>query len=187
MEDFLVVANSLKGDCLSFSTFLFIITHLLVESALRELFRAKHGSFPPNLSSGELSRSARLTQNEDGEFGDSSLRESEMFKDTANEERDKFPSERSSLVDLDEFFDVPEPSDNDNLDESWTSDFDLDTCCQVATSDMKKLQESRQPKLNSSSDFCVCQLQESRQPKLNSATNLVKKLHDLAGDPKFRR
>jgi hypothetical protein len=120
-------------------------------SALRELFRAKHGSFPPNLSSGELSRSARLTQNEDGVFGDSSLRENEMFKDTANEERDKFPSERSSLVDLDEFFDVPEPSDNDNLDDSWTSDFDLDTCCQ-----------------------------ESRQPKLNSATSLVKKLHDLA-------
>ncbi|KAG7572827.1 START domain [Arabidopsis suecica] len=120
-------------------------------SALRELFRAKHGSFPPNLSSGELSRSARLTQNEDGVFGDSSLRESEMFKDTANEERDKFPSERSSLVDLDEFFDVPEPSDNDHLDDSWTSDFDLDTCCQ-----------------------------ESRQPKLNSATSLVKKLHDLA-------
>nr|AAD20693.1 unknown protein [Arabidopsis thaliana] len=80
--------------------------------------------------SGELSRSARLTQNEDGVFGDSSLRENEMFKDTANEERDKFPSERSSLVDLDEFFDVPEPSDNDNLDDSWTSDFDLDTCCQ---------------------------------------------------------
>lgn len=108
---------------------------MLGESALRELFRAKHGSFPPNLSSGELSRSAGLTQNEDGVFGDSSLRESEMFKDTANEERDKFPSERSSLVDLDEFFDVPEPSDNDHLDDSWTSDFDLDTCCQVATSD----------------------------------------------------
>ncbi|KAL1201379.1 Protein ENHANCED DISEASE RESISTANCE 2-like [Cardamine amara subsp. amara] len=121
-------------------------------SALRELFRAKHGSFPSNLSSGELSRSARLAQNEDGVFGDSSsLRESGMFKDSANEERDKFPSERSSLVDLDEFFDVPEPSDNDQMDDSWTSDFDLDTCCQ-----------------------------ESRQPKLNSATSLVKKLHDLA-------
>ncbi|ESQ33454.1 hypothetical protein EUTSA_v10008155mg [Eutrema salsugineum] len=78
-----------------------------------------------------------------------------MFKETANDERDKFPSERSSLVDLndgvDEFFDVPEPSDNDPLDESWTSDYDSDTYSQ-----------------------------ESRQPKLNSATSLVKKLHDLA-------
>ncbi|ESQ51310.1 hypothetical protein EUTSA_v10016308mg [Eutrema salsugineum] len=124
-------------------------------SALRELFRAKHGSFPSNLSLGESSRSALLNQNEDGVFGDSSLRESELFKDTANDERDKFPSERSSLVDLndgvDEFFDVPEPSDNDQLDESWTSDFDSDTYSQ-----------------------------ESRQPKLNSATSLVKKLHDLA-------
>lgn len=109
----------------------------MVESALRELFKAKHGSFPSTLSSGELSRSARLALNEDGMFGDSSsLRESGMFKDNANEERDKFPSERSSLVDLDEFFDVPEPSDNDHLDDSWTSDFDSDTFCQVATSDM---------------------------------------------------
>lgn len=113
----------------------------MVESALRELFRAKHGSFPSNLSSGELTRSARLSQNEDGGFGDSSLRESGMFKDNTNEETENFPSERSSLVDLndgvDEFFDVPEPSDNDHLDDSWTSDFDSDTCCQViATSEM---------------------------------------------------
>ncbi|VVB01739.1 unnamed protein product [Arabis nemorensis] len=124
-------------------------------SALRELFRAKHGSFPSNLSSGELTRSARLSQNEDGGFGDSTLSESGMFKDNANAEAEKFPSERSSLVDLndgvDEFFDVPEPSDNDHLDDSWTSDFDSDTYSQ-----------------------------ESRQPKLNSATSLVKKLHDLA-------
>uniref|UniRef100_A0A1J3GYR1 Protein ENHANCED DISEASE RESISTANCE 2-like n=1 Tax=Noccaea caerulescens TaxID=107243 RepID=A0A1J3GYR1_NOCCA len=124
-------------------------------SALRELFRTKHGGFPSTLPSGDLSRSARLNQNEDGAFGDSSMGESELFKDTAHEERDKFHSERSSLVDLndgvDEFFDVPEPSDNDNLDDSWTSDFDSDTYSQ-----------------------------DSRQPKLNSASSLVKKLHDLA-------
>lgn len=111
----------------------------MVESALRELFRAKHGSFPSNLSPGELTRSARLSQNEDGGFGDSSLSESGMFKDNATiAEAEKFPSERSSLVDLndgvDEFFDVPEPSDNDHLDDSWTSDFDSDTYSQVITS-----------------------------------------------------
>lgn len=105
----------------------------MVGSALRELFRAKHGSFP---SSGELSRSARLNQNEESGFGESSsLTECEMYKDPANEERDKFPSERSSLVDLndgvDEFFDVPEPSDNDHLDDNWASDFDSDTYSQV--------------------------------------------------------
>lgn len=115
----------------------FDLNILLVESALRELFRTKHGSFPSTLPSGDLSRSARLNQNEDGAFGDSSLGESELFKDTAHEERDKFHSERSSLVDLndgvDEFFDVPEPSDNDNLDDSWTSDFDSDTYSQVVT------------------------------------------------------
>lgn len=104
-------------------------------SALRELFRAKHGSFP---SSGELSRSARLNQNEESGFGESSsLTECEMYKDPGNEEKDKFPSERSSLVDLndgvDEFFDVPEPSDNDHLDDNWASDFDSDTYSQVVT------------------------------------------------------
>lgn len=122
-------------------------------SALRELFRAKHGSFP---SSGELSRSARLNQNEESGFGESSsLTECEMYKDPGNEEKDKFPSERSSLVDLndgvDEFFDVPEPSDNDHLDDNWASDFDSDTYSQ-----------------------------DTRQPKLNSASSLVRKIHDLA-------
>ncbi|XP_010521754.1 PREDICTED: protein ENHANCED DISEASE RESISTANCE 2-like isoform X2 [Tarenaya hassleriana] len=126
-------------------------------SALRELFRAKHGSFPTSvLSSGELSRSLRLNSNlEDGAIGSSSHKESGRFKEITNEEMDKLPSEHSSLVDLndsaDEFFDVPEPSDNDYSDDSWTSDFDLDTCCP-----------------------------ESHHPKLTGAASLVKKLHDLA-------
>ncbi|XP_010557338.1 PREDICTED: protein ENHANCED DISEASE RESISTANCE 2-like isoform X2 [Tarenaya hassleriana] len=126
-------------------------------SALRELFRAKHGGFPSSdMPSGEFSRSVRLNSSlEDRAIANSSRRECGRFKETANEETDKLPSEHSSLVGLndaaDEFFDVPEPSDNDCPNDSWTSDFDLDTYCQ-----------------------------ESHQPKLTGAAGLVKKLHDLA-------
>lgn len=49
------------------------------------------------------------------------------------------------------FFDVPEPSDYDQLENGWSSDFD--------------------PEMYS---------QDARQPKLSTAAGFVKKLHELA-------
>lgn len=63
------------------------------------------------------------------------LVEGAKTRENVSEETDMIPSERSSLVGLndaaDEFFDVPEPSDNDQSDDSWTSDFGSETYSQV--------------------------------------------------------
>ncbi|KAK3017377.1 hypothetical protein RJ639_006312 [Escallonia herrerae] len=122
-------------------------------AALRELFRAKSGNnFSSDFSSGELSRDVGL-----------SLIEKEDIKteidlrvdDKMAEEAEKLLSGSSSLMGLkdatDEFFDVPEPSDDDQLEHEWPSDLSPD-----------------------------CHYLDSYQPKLSSAANFVKKLHDLA-------
>ncbi|KAK2993113.1 hypothetical protein RJ640_021785 [Escallonia rubra] len=122
-------------------------------AALRELFRAKSGNhFSSDFSSGELSRDVGL-----------SLIEKEDIKteidlridDKMAAEAEKLLSGSSSLMGLkdatDEFFDVPEPSDDDQLEHEWPSDLSPD-----------------------------CHYLDSYQPKLSSAANFVKKLHDLA-------
>ncbi|KAJ0021532.1 hypothetical protein Pint_32153 [Pistacia integerrima] len=121
-------------------------------AALRELFRAKQGNYSSDFSSGELTRNVRLLHmEEDSTVGVRTLTEDGQPKENISEEMD----EHASLVGLndaaDEFFDVPEPSDYDDIENGWTSDFG--------------------PEIYS---------QDTRQPRLSTAAGFVKKLHDLA-------
>ncbi|XP_073267325.1 protein ENHANCED DISEASE RESISTANCE 2 isoform X2 [Populus alba] len=126
-------------------------------AALRELFKAKLGNCPSSdFSSGELVGNMRLHQIEGDQRIDVQTPTNDgMTKECMNEEVDKTFSEHASLVGLndpaDEFFDVPEPSDYDQLENGWSSDFD--------------------PEMYS---------QDARQPKLSTAAGFVKKLHELA-------
>ncbi|XP_057955414.1 protein ENHANCED DISEASE RESISTANCE 2 isoform X2 [Malania oleifera] len=127
-------------------------------AALRELFRAKLGNCPSSdFSSGELTGDVRLPQGEeDSKFEDRTLAENGKTKDDIEEEvADKTPSEHASLVGLndaaDEFFDVSEPLDFVQSENSWPSDFDSEGYLQ---------------------DMC--------HPRLTTAASLVKRLHDLA-------
>lgn len=106
-------------------------------AALRELFKAKLGNCPSSdFSSGELVGNMRLHQIEGDQRIDVQTPTNDgMTKECMNEEVDKTPSEHASLVGLndpaDEFFDVPEPSDYDQLENGWSSDFDPEMYSQV--------------------------------------------------------
>ncbi|XP_065868445.1 protein ENHANCED DISEASE RESISTANCE 2-like isoform X2 [Euphorbia lathyris] len=109
-------------------------------AALRELFRAKLGKCPSSdFSSGELAN-IMVHQSGGGRMVD---------------EVDNTPSEHAILGGLndaaDEFFDVPESSDNEPSENGWGYD---------CGSEMYS--------------------QDIRQPKLSTAAGFVKKLHDLA-------
>ncbi|KAI5648652.1 hypothetical protein M9H77_34657 [Catharanthus roseus] len=125
--------------------------HLLGRvAALRELFRAKGGKYSSEFISGEITRDISLPQGlkEDIKVAVDAKRNQE------NDELDRPVSGSSSLVGLndavDEFFDVPEPSDDDHSEHGW---------------------------LNTSPQMHYL---ETYPPKLSSAANFVKKLHDLA-------
>ncbi|KAG8371315.1 hypothetical protein BUALT_Bualt13G0074900 [Buddleja alternifolia] len=132
------------------------ITMLGRLSALRELFRAKLDSSSSDFSSGELMSHNLIQQTKKELKGEVQTRveDGQNYEDV-EEEMVKTPSEHSSLVGLndaaDEFFDVPEPLDYDQSENSWPSDFGPETCSQ-----------------------------DTRHPKLSSAAVFVKKLHDLA-------
>ncbi|CAN1171878.1 Protein ENHANCED DISEASE RESISTANCE 2 [Linum perenne] len=117
-----------------------------LSQALRELFRAKLGACTaPDFSSGELAGSALNRAVVDVETYDAQVETDEDVKAIVcqNEEADKAPSEHASIGGLndaaDEFFDVPEPSDN----ECWSYDFGSEACSQ----------DIRQPKLSSAAVF----------------------------------
>ncbi|KAH9700561.1 Pleckstrin (PH) and lipid-binding START domains-containing protein [Citrus sinensis] len=123
-------------------------------AALRELFRAKQGNYSsPEFLSGELTRNMRMHQT-DGNMVQMPTEDGNS-KENTSEEVDQVSSEHASLVGLndaaDEFFDVPEPSDYDDSENGWTSDFG--------------------PEMNS---------QDTRHPKISTAAGFVRKLHDLA-------
>ncbi|KAJ8751476.1 hypothetical protein K2173_016693 [Erythroxylum novogranatense] len=126
-------------------------------AALRELFRTKLGNcFPPDFSSGELATSDTLHQVEEQNRVDAQIpTNGGKTKEYICEELDNTASEHASLVGLndgaDEFFDVPEPSDNELTETEWNCDF----VPEMYTQDL-------------------------RQPKLSTAAGFVKKLHDLA-------
>jgi len=96
-------------------------TSFCVFAALRELFLAKIGNFCSNFSSGELSRNVMLHDDRLVQ----SLRDGRAAEEMSDGSA-KAPSEHASLVSLndaaDEFFDVPEPSD-DQSESSWSHDF----------------------------------------------------------------
>lgn len=98
------------------------------------MYRARLGNYTcPDFSSGELTGNSRLNQIE----GASAVRmltgDGETKESMAEEERT--PSENASLVSsndaADEFFDVPEPADCEQPENSWTLDFGPDMCSQV--------------------------------------------------------
>ncbi|OMO67424.1 hypothetical protein CCACVL1_20525 [Corchorus capsularis] len=126
-------------------------------AALREFFKARQGKYPStDLSSGELIRNVRLQQSEEDSMNDMCTHiEAGKNKENMSEAMERAPSEHSSLVGLndaaDEFFDVPEPSDYDQSEDGWASDFG--------------------PEVYS---------QDTRHPKLSTAAVFVRKLHDLA-------
>ncbi|KAI3458973.1 hypothetical protein Pfo_015636 [Paulownia fortunei] len=122
-------------------------------AALRELFRAKAGNTSHEFLSGELTIDIGVPDSEKEE-----IKTEVGLKRTQNKTEDEASGQlsgASSLTGLndaaDEFFDVPEPSDDDLLENGWHS--------------------------NTSPESCYV---ETYQPKLSSAANFVKKLHDLA-------
>ncbi|KAL1088219.1 hypothetical protein V6Z11_D08G236000 [Gossypium hirsutum] len=129
-------------------------------AALRELFRAKQVKYPSdNLSSGELIRKVRLHQSvEDGAIDMCTQIEAGKTKETTSEVMERAPSEHSSLLGLndaaDEFFDVPEPTDYEQSEAGWTSDF--------------------------GPEISQVYIKDTRHPKLSTAAVFVKKLHGLA-------
>ncbi|XP_022752867.1 protein ENHANCED DISEASE RESISTANCE 2-like isoform X2 [Durio zibethinus] len=126
-------------------------------AALRELFKAKQGKYPSaDLLFGEFIRSVRLHQSEEDGIVDMCTQiEAGKIKESMSEGMERAPSEHSSLVGLndaaDEFFDVPEPTDDDQSEDGWTSDFG--------------------PEVYS---------QDTHHPKLSTASVFAKKIHDLA-------
>ncbi|KAL2465109.1 Pleckstrin-like proteiny (PH) and lipid-binding START domains-containing protein [Abeliophyllum distichum] len=122
-------------------------------AALRELFKAKAGYSSYEFLSGELTRDIWKLQ------GEKEVIKTEVdLKRTdskTEDESEKPVSGSSSLGGLndadDEFFDVPEPSDDDQSCNRWS--------------------------VNASPELCYM---DKYQPKLSSAANFVKKLHDLA-------
>lgn len=97
-------------------------------AALRELFRAKLDCSSSDFSSGELVGNSSIQQTKKELKVEVQTRvENGQNREDMEEEMVKTPSEHSSLVGLndaaDEFFDVSEPSDYDQSETGWPSDF----------------------------------------------------------------
>ncbi|XP_043707143.1 protein ENHANCED DISEASE RESISTANCE 2-like isoform X2 [Telopea speciosissima] len=129
-------------------------------AALREFSGARIGNYPSfDLSSGQMIRDIGLPQNEreDIEVDFQNPAESGTSNEdyAVEEELKNPPSKSASLMELnetaDEFFDIPEPSDNDESESLWPSD--------------------SSPEMHQ---------QELCNPKLSTATGFVRKFHDLA-------
>ncbi|KAL7148285.1 hypothetical protein ABFS83_06G168200 [Erythranthe nasuta] len=127
-------------------------------SALAEFFRAKCGNMSNEYLSGELSIDIGVApENEKEEIKTEVNCKRVVSNETAEDESSRpqhsaTPSSLTALSDAaDEFFDVPEPSDDEAFENAWHS--------------------------NTTSDLSYV---EMYQPKLSSAANFVKKLHGLA-------
>ncbi|CAI9091109.1 OLC1v1026045C1 [Oldenlandia corymbosa var. corymbosa] len=122
-------------------------------AALRELFRAKTGQFSFEFSSEDLTSDISLPHSEIEEIKKEVLLKGIEVNNIDSEVLPHPPSGSSSLMGLndaaDEFFDVPEPSDDD-AEHGWI----------MRTS----------PEMH---------YMETHQPKLSSAANFVKILHDI--------
>ncbi|XP_057485475.1 protein ENHANCED DISEASE RESISTANCE 2-like isoform X2 [Actinidia eriantha] len=138
-----------------------VTVHMLERvAALRELFRAKAGNYSSSeFSSVEMTKDIGLSQSEKADVKTEVVQNSdELIKieeDKMEAETENAISGNSSLRGLndasDEFFDVPEHSDDDHLENDWPSDLS--------------------PELHYP-DTC--------QPRISTASGFVRKLHDLA-------
>ncbi|KAL0358658.1 UNVERIFIED_CONTAM: protein ENHANCED DISEASE RESISTANCE 2 [Sesamum angustifolium] len=117
-------------------------------AALRELFKANAGNTSPEYITGE--RKIDMVRNHE-----SGKQEINRMHNEPEDEVMRLQTVSSSLTALsdaaDEFFDVPEPSDDEALENGWNSEMS--------------------PEIS---------YLDNSQPKLSSAANFVKKLHDLA-------
>ncbi|KAL5716961.1 hypothetical protein ACHQM5_010060 [Ranunculus cassubicifolius] len=130
-------------------------------AALREYFTARQGNHTlSEFSSGELTRDIGIPHNHLADIkiiakAKPKPENGERDEDNAVDKLENSSSKPASLGELDdaadEFFDVPEPLEHDQLDYG-----------------------------RSSGTFPEMHLQDQRQPRLSTAANLVKKLHDLA-------
>ncbi|XP_011076971.1 protein ENHANCED DISEASE RESISTANCE 2 isoform X2 [Sesamum indicum] len=121
-------------------------------AALSEMFRAKAGNLSHGFLSGDLPMDIGIPESEKEEIK-TEVSLNRIQKKTSNE-TPRQRSGASSLVglnDADEFFDVPEPADDDLLENGWS--------------------------LNTVPESCYV---DKYQPKLSSAASLVKKLQGLA-------
>ncbi|KAK6156361.1 hypothetical protein DH2020_010609 [Rehmannia glutinosa] len=154
-----VVKHMLSIDWRSFKSYLrkasarsLTIRVLGRVSALREYFSAKAGNIDHEFLSGELTIVTEVADNEN-EAIKTEIGIKKIHSKTDDEASGHLSAD-SSLTGLDdtadEFFDVPEPSDYDMLENGWS-----DTC----------------------PESCYV---DTYQQKLSSAANFVKKLHDLA-------
>ncbi|CAL5322331.1 unnamed protein product [Camellia sinensis] len=128
-------------------------------AALRELFRAKAGNYSSSeFSYVEITKDIRFPQSEIGDTKTEVKISGDLIKiedDKVEHEVENVLSGTSSLMGLndaaDEFFDVPEPLDDDHLENYWPSNMS--------------------PQLH---------YQDKYHPKVSSAAGFVKKLHGLA-------
>lgn len=92
---------------------------VLFVAALREMFRCKSGEFS---LSGELMRDIVLPHSEE----DIKKEVRELEESIPEDEAERPHSKNASLMEMqdaaDEFFDVPEPSDYDQLENEWSSE-----------------------------------------------------------------
>ncbi|KAL0403482.1 UNVERIFIED_CONTAM: protein ENHANCED DISEASE RESISTANCE 2 [Sesamum radiatum] len=123
---------------------------VLLFAALRELFKANAGNTSPEYITGE--RKIDMARNHE-----SAKQEINRIHTEPEDEVMRLQTVSSSLTltalsdAADEFFDVPEPSDDEALENGWNSEMS--------------------PEVSYLDNY---------QPKLSSAANFVKKLHDLA-------
>lgn len=104
-------------------------------AALRELFRAKAGNGSHEYLSGEFTIDTGVPLNEKEEIK-TEVGIKRIQNETENE-ASKQPSGASSLMALsdaaDEFFDVPEPSDDEGLENGWPLNGSSDLCFVVCS------------------------------------------------------
>ncbi|GER27376.1 pleckstrin homology (PH) and lipid-binding STARTdomain-containing protein [Striga asiatica] len=160
------ITISMLGRLAGGAPYLFLLSHdhcqflniSTIEVGTNQLWflKAKFDCSSSGFSSGELMSSTTMQQTrKELKVKVETRAESGKNKEDMEEEPVKTPSERSSLVGLndtsDEFFDVPEPLDYDQSGSGWSSDYDQEIYSQ-----------------------------DARQPKMSTAAVFVKKLHDLA-------
>ncbi|XP_068665994.1 protein ENHANCED DISEASE RESISTANCE 2-like [Aristolochia californica] len=131
-------------------------------AAIRELFRAKMGScIHSTFNSYELTREIGLSQGEREHIKVEVQEENIDNQNLTDEQRQSSPNRISNLAGsflqlndtMDEFFDVPEESESETPENSWTSNSGLEMHSQA---------------------------QDLHHGKLSTAASFVKKLHELA-------
>lgn len=103
------------------STLVVYICHCF--AALREIFTSYSGKFSSEYSLGEVTRDIILPPSEKEDIKE----EVQEVKENIPEDEVERPSSQAvSLTEMqdaaDEFFDVPEPSDSDQLENEWSSE-----------------------------------------------------------------